>query len=205
MPLTPGLWDITVNGVVGSLTFAAQTGPVSGTIFGEPFVGFFDETSQTLTLLRNPQVKFDGGFNGVLATPFSVFQGSLFPQFTPPGGTPVSVLSGVFSIITGANSATYTTWFAQNPPPVKFGKEGKDGKEHKYGKDKEQKDHKEKEPPDKLPEFHASAPLSFGPPLSSQSDEPGSATGQSFIEAGERPSVGEAALQDVRVGERIDL
>lgn len=204
MPLPSGSWDITANGLVGVLTFAANTGPVSGTIFGEPFVGFFDETSQNLTLLRNPQVTAEGGFTGVFVTPFTVYQGSLFPEFTPPGGTPVFILSGVLSSITGANVATYATWFAQNPTPVKVGKEGKDGKERKDGKDKEQKDHKDKEPAD-LPQFRVSAPLSFDPPLGARSIEPGSEKGQSFIEAAERPPVGDAALQDVRLGEQTDL
>ena len=202
MPIPPGSWDITANGLVGVLTFAANTGPVSGTIFGDPFVGFFDETSQNLNLLRNPQVKSEGGFTGVFVTPFTVYQGSLFPEFTPPGGVPTSILSGVFYSNAGNSPAAYSTWYAQNPAPVKVGKEGKDGKEHKDGKEgKEIKDHPEKLPP----EFSVSAPFSSDPSLMARSIETGSATGQSFIEASERPPVGEAALQDVGVGKHTEL
>jgi len=205
MPIPPGSWDITASGLVGVLTFAANTGPVSGTIFGDSFVGFFDETSQTLTLLRNPQVKAEGGFTGVFVTPFTVYQGSLFPEFTPLGGGAMSILSGVFYSNAGNGAPAYSTWFAQNPAPVKVGKEGKDGKEHKDHKDgkdgKEFKDHPEKLPP----EFSVSASFLSDLPLMSGSMETGSATGQSFIEASERPAVGEAALQDVRVGKHTGL
>jgi hypothetical protein len=210
MPIPPGSWDITAGGVVGVLTFAANTGAVSGTIFGDPFVGFFDETSQTLKVLGNPQVQSEGGFTGVLVTPFTVYQGSLFPPFTPPGGGPISILSGVFSSNTGDGAATYSTWFAQNPSPVKVGKEGKDGKERKDHKDKEKekdKDHADKVPKDhevQIQQFRMNEPFSSEPPLMARSMETGSATGQSFIQASERPPVGEAALQDVRVGRQTE-
>lgn len=203
MPLPSGTWDITAAGLVGTLTFNTFTGSVTGTIFGDPFVGFFDDASQTLSLLRNPQAITQGGFSGVVAAPLTVYQGSFF-HFTS-GSTTFSVLSGVLSANSGSNSPpSYVTWYAQNPPPVKISKEGKDGKEGKDHKDKDQKDHKEKEPAD-LPPFRASAPSSFEPPAGSRSVEPGSASGRSFIEAAERPSVGEAALQDSRRGAGADL
>jgi hypothetical protein len=201
MPLPHGTWDIVAGGQVGVLTFNTFTQSVTGTIFGDPFVGSFDEASQTLSLLRNPQVITQGGFSGVVATPFTVYQGSFF-QFTS-GTTNFGVLSGVFSANSGANtSPTYVTWYAQNPPPVKISKEGKDGKDHKDIKDKEQKDHKDKEPPDKLPEIHGITPFSID--LSSQSIGLASAMGRSFIEAEERPSVGESALRDKRLGDGAD-
>ncbi len=202
MPLPSGTWDIVAGGQVGTLTFVTFTGSVSGTIFGDHFVGFFSEASQTLSLLRNPQVVTQGGFSGVVATPVTVYQGSLF-QFTS-GTTTFSVVSGVFSTNSGANTApTYVTWYAQNPPPVKISKEGKDGKDGKDHKDKEQKDHKDKEPPDKLPEIHGIMPFSIDPALNSRFIGP-TPVGRSFIEAEERPSVGESALQDKRLDNDAD-
>jgi hypothetical protein len=210
MPIPSGSWDITAGGLVGVLAFAANTGSVSGTIFGDPFVGFFDEDSQTLKLLRNPQVQSEGGFTGVLVTPFTVYQATLFPAFTPPGGGPISILSGVFASNTGDGAVAYSTWFAQNPSPVKVGKEGKDGKERKDHKDKEKEKDKDnihdKVPKDhEIQQFRMSEPFSSEPPLMARSIETGSAIGQSFIQASERPPVGEAALQDVRVGKHTEL
>ena len=193
MPLPHGTWDIVAGGQVGVLTFNSFTGALTGTIFGDQLVGFFDEASQSISFLRSPQVVTQGGFSGVVATPFTVYQGSLF-QFTS-GTTAFSVLSGVFSANSGANTApSYITWYAQNPSPVKISKEGKDGKDSKDHKDKEQKDHKDKEPPDKLPEIHGMMPFSIDPPLGTQSVGP--APGRSFISAEERPSVGEWALRE---------
>jgi hypothetical protein len=203
MPLPSGKWDIVSGGQVGELTFSTFTGSVSGTIFTDNFVGFFDEASQTLSLLRNPQVITQGGFSGVVATPLTIYQGSLF-QFTS-GTTQFSVLTGVFFTDSGANTApSYVTWYAQHPPPVKISKEGKDGKDGKDHKDKDQKDHKDKEPPDFPPVFSASAPFPFEPPPGAQSVQPGAAIGRSFIDDAERPSVGESALQDPRLGGDAD-
>ena len=108
LPTSPSTWDITAAGRVGALTVTGTTGAVSGTIFGSPFVGFFDDTSQTLSLYENPQVTSAGGFNNTLVTPLTIYQGLLF-QFIS-GGTTFSVLSGTLSSNSGANSApAYTT------------------------------------------------------------------------------------------------
>jgi hypothetical protein len=193
MPLPHGTWDIVAGGQVGVLIFNSFTGTLTGTIFGDQLVGFFDEASQSISLLRNPQIVTQSGFSGVVATPFTVYQGSLF-QFTS-GTTAFAVLSGIFSANSGANTApSYIPWYAQNPPPVKISKEGKDGKDGKDHKDKDQKDHKDKEPPDKLPEIHGITPASIDPPIDARWVGP--APGRSFISAEERPSVGEAALRE---------
>jgi len=203
MPLPSGSWDITASGLTGALTFVGNSGSISGTIFGDHFVGFFDETSQSLTILRNPQVAAEGGFSGVLMTPLTVYSGSLF-QFTPPGAaTPTSVLTGVVSTISGSGPASDSTWYAQNPQPVKTAKEGKDGgKDHKDHKDHPKEVAKEtiKEAfVEKLPEIQRTAPSH---PLSSiQTAEPG-AIGKSFIKADERPPVGETILSDSENEER---
>jgi hypothetical protein len=208
MPIPGGTWQITGGTQVGTLSFDSFTGAVTGTIFGTtPFVGFFDETSQTLTLYANPQVTTEGSFSDVLATPFTVFRGSLFPPFTgptPPPAKQIHVLAGVFFSISGTNAPVYTTWYAQNPAPLKTGKEGKDvGKDHKDHKDKE-KEGKEtliKEALiEKLPEVVASGATSFGFPYSEPASEPGLAVGRSFIDPAERPAVGEAAVRELSEG-----
>jgi hypothetical protein len=196
MPLPNGDWDITSGGSVGTLTLnQAADGSVSGTVSGNPAVGFFDETAQTLALMSGTTLISTGGFNNVLATPFTVFRGSFF-QFTAAGQT-FSVLSGVSYINTGSGSVAYTVWYAQNPAPVKVSKEGKDGKEHKDGKDKEQKDGKDKEGKDKegheMATDHASRLFVF---RSNASEAEGiEALGRCFIDLEQRPAVGEAALQ----------
>jgi hypothetical protein len=200
MPIPNGarIWQITAGSQTGTLTFANFVGPVTGTIFGTtPFIGFFDDASQNLTLYAGPRVAAEGGFDNVLVTPFTVYQGTLFPPFTPPGGAaPVSVLAGVFFSITGANTPVYTTWYAQSPPPIKTAKEGKDvGKDHKDHKDKEKEGKEglvEKHPPEVLG-VHAA---SFGPSGREPAAGPDLAVGRSFIGAGERPAVGGAALGD---------
>src|SRR5215472_14701805 len=118
MPIPSGTWQITAGSQVGTLSFNNFTGAVTGTIFGTiPFIGFFDETSQNLTLYANPQVTTEGSFSDVLVTPFTVYQGSLLPPFTAPTPPPtkqIHVLAGVFFSINGTNAPAYTTWFAQN-------------------------------------------------------------------------------------------
>jgi hypothetical protein len=202
MPVPLGPWNITAGSQTGALTFNVDTGSLSGEIFGLNFVGFFNETSQTLTILSNPQLISEGGFADVLQTPLTVYQGSLF-AFTAANGKAVSVLTGGFYTVTGTNALTYTTWFAQTPQPVKTSKEGKDGgKDQKDHKDvKEGKELKEKEGTlEKLPEFMVSAPSSVGSAESARATDARLATGRSFIEAGDRPAVGEAALQELRNG-----
>jgi hypothetical protein len=199
MPIPSGTWQITAGSQVGTLSFNNFTGAVRGTIFGTiPFIGFFDETSQNLTLYANPHVTTEGSFSDVLVTPFTVYQGSLLPPFTAPTPPPpkqIHVLAGVFFSINGTNTPAYTTWFAQNPPPVKTGKEGKDvGKDHKDHKDKE-KEGKEALI-EKLPEILTGGAAALGFPQREMVADPGSAIGRSFIAAGERPTVGEAALRD---------
>jgi hypothetical protein len=116
MPIPSGEWTIFAGrGINGTLTFSEETGSLSGTILNNPFVGFFDETSQTLKLLSNPQI---AEFSNALVTPLTIYQGSLF-HFSPPGTkTIVSVLAGIAYGNDGSDPPEYVTWFAQNPPAV---------------------------------------------------------------------------------------
>jgi len=212
MPIPAGSWKITAGPTIGTLTFSGTTGAVSGTMEGTPFVGFFDETSQTLTMLRNPRIGDVSPFSGVVTTPLTIFQGMLF-RFTPPGtSSAVAVLTGTFYLASGNNVPTYTTWFAQNPAPVKTGKEGKDGKDgkdghkdHKDGKDggkdggkETSKEHGKEAEAHKLTETSFILPGAGGPfalPQGALSPDAAEAIGKSFIEAAERPDVGAAALR----------
>jgi hypothetical protein len=46
MPLPVGNWDISADGSTGTLSVSASGSGFSGTLFGDPITGFFDETSQ---------------------------------------------------------------------------------------------------------------------------------------------------------------
>jgi hypothetical protein len=131
MPIPSGQWGFVSGEYAGLLTFSELTGSLSGAVVSDdpptPFVGFFDEPSQTLTLLFNPQI---AEFTNAMVTPFAVLQGSLF-RFTPPGTkTVVSVLAGAVSLFTGDVDGPAPvpnpgllggTWFAQNPPGINQG------------------------------------------------------------------------------------
>jgi hypothetical protein len=102
MPIPAGSWKITAGPTIGTLTFSGTTGALSGTLDGTPFVGFFDETSQTLTMLRNPHIGNVNPFSGVVATPLTIFQAMLF-RFTPSGtSSAVAVLTGTFYVASAA-------------------------------------------------------------------------------------------------------
>ncbi len=206
MPIPSGAWDITTGGTVGSMTLTqASNGTVTGTLLSDAVVGFFDETSQALTLMSGPTLISKSGFNNVLSTPFTVYQGSFF-QF-PSGGQTFSVLSGVSYVNTGVGVVAYSVWYAQNPAPTKFAKEGKDGKDRKDGKEKEGgKDGKDKEG---LLEKVAQLEKAFESQTRALDAQPqidltgreglaasADGVGQSFISADKRPSVGESALYD---------
>lgn len=54
MPLEPGDWSINGNGFEGTLKLAGvdAQGRVSGSVFGDPITGFWDEDAQKLTFVR---------------------------------------------------------------------------------------------------------------------------------------------------------
>jgi hypothetical protein len=198
MPIPSGSWTITAGTAgVGSLTFNAFSGAVSGQLLNLPFIGFFDETSQMLTMLSNPQTGSEGGFSDVLSAPLTIFKGSLFPPFTPTGSkTPVHVLAGVWYSNNGSSSPVYASWYAQNPQPVKTAKEHKDG-----GKDT--KDHKdfdktslEKLAVEKVLETATSPVGISGGVAGGRAPEEQAAIGRSFIEAQERPSLLNSILKE---------
>ena len=110
LPTAPSTWTISQVEGDGSFTNigrlvvqSGSSGAVSGTMFETPFVGFFDETSQTLKMSFNPNV-----IRGIVDLP-TTYEGSFF-QFTSDG-TSFSVLTGMYSAFHGV----IRPWFAQNP------------------------------------------------------------------------------------------
>jgi hypothetical protein len=87
MPPPAGSYGINADGNLGTLTVGLDgMGGISSTVFGQPPVGFFNETSRTFTFL--PAMSSD------LST-FEVYTGSLF-QFSPGPNTVTYMHAGNF-------------------------------------------------------------------------------------------------------------
>ena len=134
MPLPVGTYTINANGSVGQLVIGStSTGTINGTVFGQPFTGFFDETEQELRFIRvtSPQL-----------TTFEVFEGTLF-SFSPDISHVIDTLAGEFRSYPATGPVTPFLWSAQLIVKLKE-KEGKDGKDKEQSKDsKDNKDNKE--------------------------------------------------------------
>lgn len=112
-------------------------GGLSGTVFGQPIVGFFNSTAGTLFFLRvmSPDV-----------STFQVYTGMVFPRVLtspPPNLTFVSTLAGSFESYPATGAVSRSGWFAQATQHVKGKEKEKEIKEQK-DKEKEAKD-KDKE------------------------------------------------------------
>jgi hypothetical protein len=101
MPNPTGTWQINGNGFRGELVISSvdPQGNLSGTVFGDPIVGFWDETSQKIIFARslNP------------ADPFAlqVYTGFHFdanqPLFPPGGAVQPPTPPFQFRILTGSS------------------------------------------------------------------------------------------------------
>jgi hypothetical protein len=111
MPLHVGTWDIFAGGSQGKLIITADgSGGFTGTAFGLPIVGLFDETSQTFRFLLTNAGQAVQSYSG---TQFMVMVGverlytlaGLFEVFpvTPAGG-----------FTTGPTNTNTFTWIARN-------------------------------------------------------------------------------------------
>jgi len=113
MPLETGKWTINENGTVDQLTIinVDVAGSVSGTLFGAPISGFWNEASQKLTFVSPTPEN--------LAQGEKLYTGFLFTdQFRMPGvrGGTVFTLAGYFTAFgTGTASVDRPTfgWYAQ--------------------------------------------------------------------------------------------
>lgn len=200
MPLPVGSWNIDANGADGTLVIGtASSGNFSGTVFGQPFTGFFDETNQEFSFIR---VMGTATTFPYISTA-QVYYGTLF-SYSPVGGTTDYTLAGTFRTYppSGGDTPPYE-WWAQLQQKTKE-KEGKDGgKDKEASKDtkdaKDRKDTKEgakeveKIPKDKEHEAMVQQPMAMEVDQLSQrvaAVEQALAVGQAFISPSERPAVG---------------
>src|SRR5262245_51299846 len=110
MALPTGTWTINGNGYTGQLSIQSvdAQGNLTGAVFGQKIVGFWDEASQRISFIR----VIDAG----RPDRQQVYTGYLFPmaQGTPAAG---EVLAGSFEAFqgTGANARhSVFGWFAQH-------------------------------------------------------------------------------------------
>ncbi|MGB8194532.1 MAG: hypothetical protein WCF67_21550 [Chitinophagaceae bacterium] len=120
MPLPVGNWKININGTEGELPIVSppdQQGKFSGVVMGKNFQGFWDETSQTVTI--NVKVGEFDNFPTIY-----LLKGYLFrtPANAEPGRDVIVTLSGYVQTQLGpgylgvANSSFRRNifgWFAQ--------------------------------------------------------------------------------------------
>jgi hypothetical protein len=202
MPLPVGTWSINANGNVGTLVVSAvSSGTFNGTVLGQPFSGFFDETDQEFAFIR---------VTGPNVSTFEVYHGTLF-TFSPTVGTVVYTLGGTFRSYPPAGAVSPFEWLAQLSQKLKE-KEGKDGKDKEASKDtkdlkdrKEQLKEKEHKEGVKEKEHVKELELAVPPPATDVSAtieqlaqrltavEQALAVGQAFISPSERPVVGTQA------------
>jgi hypothetical protein len=198
MPLPLGSYTINANGTIGQLVIGSSaTGSFNGTVFGQPFTGFFDEAEQEFRFMRV--------MSADLST-FEVYRGTLF-SFMPNISTLVETLAGEFRAFPSSGPATPTYWSAQLTQKVKE-KEGKDGKDKEQSKDsKDSKDHKDHIKENFKDKEHGGKELELPPgvrPADLQTTleqlatrlgavEQQLAVGRSFIAPSERPAVGTKA------------
>lgn len=204
MPLPVGSWTIDANGTDGTLVVGTtSSGNFSGTVFGQPFTGFFDETNQEFSFIRVMGTEATFPYISVA----QVYEGTLF-SFSPTTGTVVYTLAGTFRTYppSGSDTPPYE-WWAQLSQKTKE-KDGKDGgKDKEASKDskdlKDRKDAKEgskeveKTPKDKEHEAMA-LPMAMEVDEISQrlsAIEQALAVGRAFISPSERPTVGAQATR----------
>jgi hypothetical protein len=107
-----GTWNINANGVTGILTLTGS-GPITGTVFGDPLTGVWDDESQVLSFSRathnGPDFQFE------------VYSGTLLPSYNtsnelvPGTGRVPAMITGDFG--TARAAATFGPfdrfgWFA---------------------------------------------------------------------------------------------
>jgi hypothetical protein len=211
MPLPIGTWNINADGFTGSLIVGSDgSGGFNGTVFGDPIVGYFDETSQTFTFMR---------LSGGGLTQVQTYHGNLFKvvQTQNVGGTITQTttftLTGDFQTFPATGTVNVFAWFAQIVQQVKEKEGSKDNKDNPDKMHKDAKDVADHKNPkegavDKirmLPELLPSAQTGMAQTadvstmvnhlmLRLSAIEQQLASGRSFIAAAERPPVGQQAL-----------
>lgn len=226
MPLPIGTYNLNANGSAGQLVISSSGTGFTGTAFGNPIVGFFDETSQAFRfLLTNsadspPDLE---SYTGTLFTSVTVALDTLGDTIQ----TTTNTLAGMFEFFPKSVSGPISpsgvfTWLATNSSSVKT----KEAKEKEASKDsKDVKDHKdtkegkeivEHKPPDggvgkggrvemmsvevgAMPTGDVNATINqLMQRLSAVEQQ--LAVGQSFIAQEDRPAVGLHAIEEPRPG-----
>jgi hypothetical protein len=225
MPLPIGTYNLNANGSVGQLVVSSSGTGFTGTAFGNPIVGFFDETSQAFRFLLT---------NSANSPPdLESYAGTLFTSVTTASDTlgdtiqtTTNTLAGLFEFFPKSVSGPISpsgvfTWLATKSSSVKT-KEAKEKEASKDSKDvKDHKDNKEnvkevaKESIKELekqghievmggevggmPAGDLNATISqLAQRLSAIEQQ--LAVGQSFIAQEERPAVGLHAIEEPRTG-----
>ena len=193
MSLPLGSYSINADGTTGVLiiTSVDASGDVSGSVFGQPITGLYQEDSDELNFLR------------IMAADISQFQtyDGRFYAFSTATNEVTYTLAGTFQVFPSAGPVSFFPWSAQlaekdakdGKDGAKDGKDGaKDGKEHKDGKESDKEGGKDLEsmPP-------AGDPTGTVGQLAARLESPGQrlATGQAFIGQKERPDVGGRILR----------
>ena len=112
MPLTIAIWNINANGHEGQLNIASvdPQGNLSGTVFGNPIQGFWDEDAQKITFMRI--------INASDPSLTQIYTGFRFQNpITPGAGEDVTqTLTGFFEAFSGSGATAQSNlfgWFAQ--------------------------------------------------------------------------------------------
>lgn len=106
--LRTGTWKINANGFKGNLEIAPvdAQGRVSGTVFGNPIRGFWDEDAKRITFMRIP--------NASVPSSIQVYTGYMFRNSL--GSDAEFTLAGYFESFSGTGSTTAQRnvfgWFA---------------------------------------------------------------------------------------------
>jgi len=195
MPLPLGSYTIDANGTPNTLiiTSVDGSGNVSGSVFGQPITGLYQEGSNELNFLR------------IMAADISEFQtydGRLY-AFSATANEETYTLAGTFQEFPSTGPVSFLPWSAQLTQKLKEGKDGKDAKDGKDGKDggKDHKDGKDQKDKDGGKDLESMPPA--GDPTGPvdqlgarfESPEQRLAIGQAFIGQKERPDVGGRMLR----------
>ena len=112
LPLPTGNWNINGNGSTGVLTITSinAQGQLTGTVYGQPLIGFWDSASNKILFMRL--------INTSQPATFQIYTGYLFRNpITPQGGQNVTyTLTGYFVAFSGSGGTAQMNhfgWFAQ--------------------------------------------------------------------------------------------
>jgi hypothetical protein len=117
MPSPFGIWTIIGNGFAGELRIDPPdaNGNIAGTVYGDPIIGFWDETSLRITFMRVINRNDPSTFQV-----FTGYQCATNPGvvFNPPGDVTQLTFAGTFEGFSGTGATAQRGvygWFAGGP------------------------------------------------------------------------------------------